>query len=179
MKLELKSIGYWSIIKISFVVNLVLGAIIGFFIGAFMSFFMALATQMGEFGGTSMPFLNEGSGAAGGIVMIILMVILYGFMGAIFNTILCIIATFIYNLAAKLLGGIELEFAEIPANLPPYSYGGQHQYQPPPPQPQPMQPQQHPAPPPPPPPPPPPGPPPPPPPVQPLPPDIEPPKDEN
>ncbi len=175
MKLELKSIGYWSIIKISFVVNLVLGAIIGFVVGTFMSFFMALASQMGEIGGSSMPFFNEGSGAAGGIVMIILLVIIYGFLGAIFNTILCIIATFIYNLAAKLLGGIELEFVDIPANLPPYSYSG---YQPSQPQAYQTPPPQQPAPPPPPPPPP-LGPPPPPPPVQPLPPDIEPPEDKN
>lgn len=167
MKLELKSIAYWSIIKISFVVNLILGAIIGFVVGVFMSFFMALASEMGELSGSSLPFFEDGG--TGGIAMVIMMVFIYGFLGAIFNTILCIIATFIYNMAAKLLGGIELEFAEVPVPMPPYSYGS---YQPgqPPAQPYYAPPPPHqPAP----------TPPPPPPPVQPLPPDMKPPEDNG
>lgn len=163
MKLELKSIGYWSVVKIAFVVNLVVGAIIGFFIGVFMSFFMALASEMGELGGTPLPFFEDSG--TGGIVMIIMMVFLYGFLGAIFNTILCIIGTFIYNMAAKLLGGIELEFAEVPVPMPPYAYGT---YQPGQPSAPPYYaPPQRPTP------------PPPPPPVQPMPPDMKPPEEKG
>lgn len=166
MKLELKSIGYWSVIKIAFVVNLILGAIVGFFVGVFMSFFMALASEMGELGGSPFPFMEDG-GAAGGLVMIIMMVFIYGFLMAIFNTILCIIATFIYNIAVKFLGGIEFEFAEIQTPMPPYAYGSYQQPGQPPAQPYYTPPPQRPTP------------PPPPPPVQPMPPDMKPPEERG
>jgi ABC-type multidrug transport system permease subunit len=184
MKFELKSIGYWSVIKISFVINLVVGACIGLFVGTFFGLIMSFASQMGGMGGMSgmdIPMFENGGPAS--ILVVIMMVFLYGFMGAIFNTILAIIITFVYNMASRLLGGVELELSQMQLQpVMPNAYAGQQgaQYQQQPmqayAQPQPQMPQQAP--------PPPPvqpqapqhTPPPPPPPVQPLPPDITPPE---
>jgi hypothetical protein len=178
MKFELKSIGYWSVIKISFVINLVVGACIGLFVGTFLGVIMSFASQFGGMGGTEFPMFEDGGPT--GIIMIIVMVFVYGFMGAVFNTILAIVITFVYNMAARLLGGFELELEQTQLQpVMPNAYPGQQpQYQQPPsyaqPQPQPQAPQppqpprqQTPAP------------PPPPPPVQPLPPDITPPEGDT
>ena len=168
MKLELKSIGYWSVIKISFIINLVVGACIGLFVGLFMGVIMSFASQMGSMSGMELPMFDDGGPAS--ILVIIMMIFLYGFMGAVFNTILAIIVTFVYNMAAKVLGGVELDLNQMQLQPIPNAYPGQpvanyqqrpvQQYA----QPQPPQqpPQQAP---------------PPPPPVQPLPPDITPPPD--
>lgn len=141
MKLELKAIGYWSLIKISFVVNLVGGFIIGFFFALFVGFFLSLAERLGTMGGMSIP-MDEIPSIG---LLIILYPILFGFFGAVFNTLLYVIIAFIYNVGAKFLGGVELEFGEVaqvaPAPAPPYQPAPEPYYQrPSPPPPPPVQP---------------------------------------
>ncbi len=138
MKLELKSIGYWSLIKISFVVNLVGGFIIGFFFALFVGFFLSLADKLGTMGG--MPIPMDEIPSIG--LLIIIYPFLFGFFGAVFNTILYVIIAFIYNVGAKVLGGVELEFGEVaqvaPAPAPTYQPTPEPYYQrstPPPPPP--------------------------------------------
>lgn len=154
MKYELKSIGYWSAIKISFVLNLIIGFIVGVFYALFMGIILSLATQF--------PMFSEFSGAYGEEpsigALIIILPIMFSFMAAVFNTIFVIIAVFIYNMSAKLIGGLEMEFTEIriqPVAVSPASQPAA----------QPVRPE--------------PAPPPPPPPVEPLPPDMTPPDEQT
>ena len=42
MRYELKSIGIWSFVKISFFMNLILGAVFGFFYAIFLGLFVSL-----------------------------------------------------------------------------------------------------------------------------------------
>ena len=109
MKYELKTIGYWPVIKISFVINLIIGFIIGIFYALFMGIILSLAAQFPMFSELSGPYGEEPSIG----VLIIILPIMFSFMAAVFNTIFIIIAVFIYNMAAKLIGGLEFEFAEI------------------------------------------------------------------
>lgn len=158
MKMELKSIGYWSLLKISFVINFVMGLVGGFLYALFLGFFVAVAGKMGSIEGFG--FSPDELPAFG--IMIIIFPLLFGFGAAVFNTIIYIILAFVYNVTAKAFGGFELDFKEVieaaPYTPPPQYAKPQSapQSQTPPPQ---TSPEQKPAP----------APPPPPPPVQPYP----------
>ncbi|SYZ73318.1 hypothetical protein TRIP_C21436 [Candidatus Zixiibacteriota bacterium] len=154
MKFELKAIGYWSLIKTSFVINLIVGFIMGIFFALFIGAIFSFAANMGGLGGS--PLFQEGMPPIG--LLLILYPFLFGFGGAIFYTILFVIIAFVYNMTAKLLGGLEFDLQQVAVMQPvqpPPSY-----YQAPPAYPTPPSP-------------------PPPPPVQPLPPDMTPPPDNQ
>ncbi|UCD17130.1 MAG: DUF3566 domain-containing protein [Candidatus Zixiibacteriota bacterium] len=165
MKFELHSIGYWSLIKISFIINLIVGLCVGFFFAIFVSAIMSVASQFGGMGG--MPMFEEELPSIG--ILIIMYPFLFGFGGAIFNTILFVIIALVYNIAAKLLGGIEVELKQVDFQPVPQMAAQPSAYyaRPPQPPPQPQQPA-YPA-----------QPPPPPPSVQPLPPDVQPPDEDT
>ncbi|UCD93799.1 MAG: DUF3566 domain-containing protein [Candidatus Zixiibacteriota bacterium] len=153
MKFELRTIGYWSLIKISFVVNLIAGFIVGIGIALFMGLMISFAERMAGLAG--MPPLPEDMPPIGFLMILYPFMISFG--AAIFNTILYVIIAFIYNITAKVLGGIEVELNEV--KLQPVSYAAPQPVQPQAPRPQP---------------------PPPPPAVEPMPPEItQPPQDEN
>ncbi|MEW5923456.1 MAG: DUF3566 domain-containing protein [Candidatus Zixiibacteriota bacterium] len=158
MKMELKAIGYWPLIKVSFVVNMILGFLMGLFMAMFMGVILSFAGSMSSIYG-GMSGMEEELPPFG--FLIVLYPIMGAFFGAVVHTIILIIVAFIYNIMAKLVGGMEFEFAEIKPQPAPYSYPppqpGYPQYQ----QPAPTR-----------------TPPPPPPPIQPLPPDIPPPTDQ-
>jgi hypothetical protein len=140
------------LIKTSFVINLIVGFIMGIFVALFIGAIFTFAANMGGLGGS--PLFQEGMPPIG--LLLILYPFLFGFGGAIFYTILFLIVAFVYNMVAKLLGGLEFELQQVAMMQPvqptqPY-YPASPSYQPPPP-------------------------PPPPPPVQPLPPDMTPPPD--
>jgi hypothetical protein len=103
MKCELKRLGLWSVVKISFVVNLVLGFLLGIFYALFIMM-LAFAPM------TYMPrdFDSDFPMAVGGVMMIILPIFMAG-IAAVMNTILALIGALVYNLAAKLFGGLECE----------------------------------------------------------------------
>lgn len=104
MKLELKRIAIWPIIKISFVVNLVIGFLVGI-----MYAFMLMLIVFAPMSYLGRDFESEMPIAVGGFMLIILPIIMAGFM-AVVNTIFAVIAALIYNLAAKLFGGLEAEY---------------------------------------------------------------------
>jgi hypothetical protein len=116
MKFEVKTIGYWSLIKISFVVNLIGGFVVGLGIALFMGLMITFTQRMTGIAG--MPPLPEEMPSIG------LLLVLYPFMisfgAAIFNTILYVIIAFIYNITARVLGGLEVELNEV--KLQPVSY---------------------------------------------------------
>ncbi len=109
MKFELKSISYWSAIKVSFVVNLLLGLVMGFFFAIFSGIVLSLMDSVYGTIGISLPELESPPIA----LLIILYPILFGFGGAVFNTMFVVIAVFIYNIVGKFIGGLELEMSEI------------------------------------------------------------------
>ena len=118
MKFELKAIGYWSVIRVSFIVNLIVGFIFGVFYAIFIGIFISLISNVlnaSEFG-----MLEDGFSMAG----LIIIPFIFAFGGAVFNTILFTITAFIYNMAGKYFGGLELELNQIqiqPVTSAPYA----------------------------------------------------------
>jgi len=109
MKFELKKIGYWPATKVMFIVNLIMGFIGGFFFAIFMGI---MVTVMGRLG-TASPYFSQDMESIGIGMMLIIYPIFFAFFGAFFYTLLGLIAIFIYNMTARLLGGLEFDFAEI------------------------------------------------------------------
>jgi hypothetical protein len=153
MKYELKSIGYWPLIKVSFLINLIIGFIVGLFFALFMGFILSMMEHLGGMSG--MPMYTEEMLPIG--VMLILYPFMFAFFGAVFYTLFCLIIAFVYNIIVKLVGGFEFELKEVQVayTAPAVPSYAQNTFPSPPPTP-----------------------PPPPPPVEPLPPNITPPPDE-
>jgi len=126
MKLELKSIGYWSLIKLSFILNLIIGFIMGLFFAIFTGTLISIMEQFGGFAGMGM--IESDMPPIG--FLLIFYPFLFSFGAAFFNTILYLIIAFVYNIIAKLIGGLEFEFGEVRPAL--VSYGPAPGYKQPP-----------------------------------------------
>ena len=111
MRLELKTIGVWSFIKVSFFFSLVFGFIFGFLYAIFAGLIL---TVMG-----GLPYLPAddygGSDVSIGLLVIIMPIIM-GIGGAVMNTIMGLIAIGVYNLIARLVGGLEFSFDPVGAS---------------------------------------------------------------
>ena len=96
--LKLRRIGILSAIKIGFAVSLVLGFILGIAWGMVFAFFSsAIALALDR----SVP----GIGIAALIIMPVIGAIFYGFLGTAFSFLFALL----FNLAAGILGGLEVE----------------------------------------------------------------------
>ena len=117
MKYELRSIGFWSFVKIAFVVNFIAGIIAGFFLIPF-GFIVAVAWELGNLydpGG----YADEGSPMAG---LVSLIPIVSAFGAAVVGTFFQSIVVLVYNMLASPLGGLHLNLQplaeESPENTP-------------------------------------------------------------
>ncbi len=121
MRYELKSIGLWAFVKISFFLNLILGFIMGLLYALFFSF---IVTVLSRFPGMQNNDLDTKSLPVG--VMVIFLPILFAILGAFFNTVIGAIIVFLYNAIARMAGGFELEFEPmtvmVPSTPPPGNY---------------------------------------------------------
>ena len=133
MKFEVKSVSYWSAVKVSFIVNLLMGLLVGFFFAIFSGLVLSLMDGVYGAMGISIPELDSPPIA----LMIILYPILFGFGGAVFNTIFVVIAVFVYNIVGKFIGGLEVEMSEIRLQAMPTAQAPAYVPTPPPPPPPP------------------------------------------
>ena len=99
MKLEIKSIGIWSLIKISVFIHL----IVGFIFGIFYAIMLSVISSAGV-----LPLDIMGNEDITLLGMLIIVPIMFSIGGAVFGTIWVVICVFIYNLLAKLIGGLEI-----------------------------------------------------------------------
>ncbi len=123
MHYELKTIELWSLVKISFFFNLVVGFIVGLLYALLFGFIITIMGNLpfarSEFSDVDIPM-----GA-----MVIILPFMFAVGAAIFHTLFLVVFGFIYNLIAKLVGGLEFEFNPVaqatqPAShLPSYGYG--------------------------------------------------------
>jgi hypothetical protein len=116
MKYELKSIGYWALIKILFLINLIGGFIMGFLFAIFMGLIISLMDYIGPMSGIA-DFEQEMPPVG---FMLIFYPFLFAIGGAIFYTAFGVIVAFIYNMIARLVGGLEINLNEI--QLQPVGY---------------------------------------------------------
>jgi len=108
MRYELKSIPFWPVLKVGFFVNLVVGLLVGILYAMFLIPFMAVLSNISAFETGEIDF----SAAPLGLMIFILPVIT-AFFQAFFGTLFCVVVVLIYNLAARLFGGLELNLEEV------------------------------------------------------------------
>jgi len=104
MKLELKSIGLWSLIKISVFINMIMG----FVFGVFYAFLMSFMSKAGM-----LPLDIIGDEDVTLLGMLIFVPIMFSIGAAVFGTIWAIVCVFIYNLLGKIIGGLEINVEDI------------------------------------------------------------------
>ncbi len=102
MKMELKRLGLLSVIKICFVLFFILGI----FIGLLWAFILLI---FGNLFAAALPVDTEIGkiGLIGIVVFPIFSGLFYGFIGSFFG----LVAAVFYNIAAGILGGVEIEIA--------------------------------------------------------------------
>lgn len=111
MRYELKTIGIWSFTKVAFFFNLVAGFIFGLFYALFLGLFIAVISSLGDI----LPIDSDafqGDDLSIGI-MVIITPIFFAIVGAIVYTIIGIIAVALYNLLARMIGGMEFELNSV------------------------------------------------------------------
>ncbi len=115
MRYEVKSVGIWPFIKVSFFFNLIVGFIFGLFYALFAGFIMAIMSRLSQFQPGGFDFDLETMPIG---LMVIVLPIAFAIMGAIFYTIIGIIIVLIYNLIAKIVGGYELILEPVGMGMP-------------------------------------------------------------
>ena len=107
MKYEIRSIGIWSLIKVGFFINLVLGFLFGIFSSLI---FIPLAKVILAMAGAGE--LPDDGGSSTGLLFVLPP--LMGILGAFFNTLFMVLIAAGYNLVARVVGGLEINFREMP-----------------------------------------------------------------
>ena len=136
MRYEIKSIGMWPFIKVSFFFNLVVGFIFGLLYALFAGFIMTIMSRFSEFQPGGFDFDLEPLPIG---IMLVVLPVLFAIMGAVFYTIISVVLVSIYNLIARLVGGYELDLQlvgtgvpSMPRGQPLTGYTGAPSYVPPP-----------------------------------------------
>jgi hypothetical protein len=117
MRYEIKSIGLWPFIKVSFFFNLIVGFLFGLLYALLAGFILTIVSRLSQFQPGFFEFGPIESMPIG--LMIVVMPIVFAILGAIFYTIIGVILVLIYNLIARLVGGFELELAPAASAMPP------------------------------------------------------------
>jgi hypothetical protein len=104
MRYELKSISLWSVIRVSFFLNMVIGFVLGALYALMMSIYFAAASSFPALIGGGIDISGSSIGA-----ILILFPLIGAACGAVFHTILAMIICLAYNLIGRMTGGFEFE----------------------------------------------------------------------
>ncbi len=126
MKLHLKRISVWPVVKVTFLVSLVLGFILGLIYAMFVGFFLALGSAMQS------AYNAEEFGMASAGIMLVFMPIFFAFFTAIAYTIMALVCTLCYNFVARTMGGIEYDVEVLESTRGDVTSTGRFQSPPPP-----------------------------------------------
>jgi hypothetical protein len=102
MTYEIKKIDVWSVVKIAFILYGIFGLIFGLFYALMLTMLGGILSQFGPLGGELGDMTGFFTGAVG-IVMAFFMALFYAVIGSIFTAIF----VWLYNVLAKLTGGIR------------------------------------------------------------------------
>jgi len=105
MRLELKRIEIWAVVKIVFLISLLIGFIISLL---YAGFFMVMGSFMGAIGGEDITPMLPASG------VVALVIIIFGTIGiAVVYTIAAAIFVAIYNIFSRFTGGFIVNFENL------------------------------------------------------------------
>ncbi len=109
MRYEVKSIGIWAFLKVSFFFNLVIGFLLGLLYAVLVGFLMSVMSRLPEFYDEfGLPMDRAPIG-----FMMVVIPIFFAVLGAIFCTIGGVIMVLIYNLIARIAGGLEVDLERV------------------------------------------------------------------
>ncbi|HOD65599.1 MAG TPA: hypothetical protein PLR32_03100 [candidate division Zixibacteria bacterium] len=108
MKLELKAVSVWTAVKIGFFLNLIMGFIMGLVAALFMAPLMAVMSTMMPAGAGGSEFAAMPVG-----LLLVILPIGYAIFGAVFGTITFAIGAGVYNVTARILGGLEITYTVV------------------------------------------------------------------
>jgi len=114
MRFELRRIGIWSLTRVSFFFHAIAGLVMGFACALMIGLWLAVLEHLPARYDT-----GYGTEAFPVGVMLIIVPIACSVGGGVFGTIGTIVLAFVYNLIARLTGGIELDLAEVTITTPP------------------------------------------------------------
>lgn len=106
MRYELKSIGIWAFVRVSFFLHLIVGFLFGLFYAAILMLILTVASSGPLDTMSDLPFDPR---AVGPLLMIILP-IAFAIGGAVMGTLIGVIIIAGYNLIVRMTGGFEFEF---------------------------------------------------------------------
>jgi hypothetical protein len=107
VRYELRSIGIWALIKVSFFLNLIFGFIFGIFYALILLPLTRLVTQLSE-----VESLQYESDATMGLLF--LLPFLFALFAAFINTLFAALIGALYNGIVRITGGLEFNFEKIP-----------------------------------------------------------------
>lgn len=102
MTYEIKKIDVWSVVKIAFILYGIFGLIFGLFYAVMLTMLGGILSQFGPMGGELGEMTGVFTGAVG-ILMAFFMALFYAVIGSVFTAIF----VWLYNVLAKLTGGIR------------------------------------------------------------------------
>jgi hypothetical protein len=102
MKYEVRAISIWTVFKVSFVLHTVFGFLMGVFYAISFIPMMQMMSKFGRFPG-AFPVEDMPVG-----ILMILFPIMFAIGGAFFGTLSSLILALLYNLVARLMGGLQL-----------------------------------------------------------------------
>jgi hypothetical protein len=113
MKYELKRIELFPVIKVTFIVSLVLGFFLGILYAMFFGMIFGAMSRAGQIPGQGFDMPRMGLG-----VLLIIVPVILSIFSAVFNTILALISTVVYNFVVKFAGGFELDLQSMEPSAP-------------------------------------------------------------
>jgi hypothetical protein len=115
MRYELKSIRTWSFFKIAFFINLIMGFLFGVLYALMIPLLVRVADLVPGLAG-DLGYLSDMSFG----MMLIIIPISFAIQAALFLTLIGVVAIGLYNLIARLVGGLHLELGYVePVGQPP------------------------------------------------------------
>lgn len=107
MRYELRSLSLWSFIKISFFFNLAAGFLFGLLYALMLPTFVRVFARM-----PGMPPEVEDLGRGSLLAMLIVLPLMGALMAAVFHTLLGAVMVILYNVIARITGGLEFNFRQ-------------------------------------------------------------------
>lgn len=103
MKYEIRSIGLWSFVKLSFFLNLALGFLIGILYAALFGFIITMSSRLPMFEQSRSPLQDLSP-----VVLLVMLPIGMSLFFAVINTLFGAVGVMLYNVATRALGGLEM-----------------------------------------------------------------------
>lgn len=114
MRYELKSIRIWSFLKVAFFINLIMGFLFGILYAMMLPVLAKIAGMIPGFSG-DLGYIADSSF----VILLIVMPIAFAIQSALFLTLIGVVVVSIFNLVARIVGGVQVDLDDVEPVAPP------------------------------------------------------------